>query len=143
MLLLDVRVLIVDDHEDTLECERVILEQAGAKVQCARSVPEAMECLAGGFIPQVLVTDIGLPMHDGFDLMRQVRALSGTLGKVPAIVFTAHAEERTVRRAIEAGFDMVMTKPANPLDIVRAVEEVARIAQERRGREQPETRGAE
>jgi PleD family two-component response regulator len=80
------RILVVDDEADTRELLKQGLEYCGAKVTVVGSAPEALDELMAK-VPDVLISDIGMPGIDGYDLIRQVRGLPGDLGgKVPAIV---------------------------------------------------------
>jgi CheY-like chemotaxis protein len=125
-----VRVLVVDDHEDTLDLERMVLSSEGADVRIARSVAEALAALLD-FPADVVVTDISMPERDGFEMLRQLRLVAGRTGRTPAIVTTAHAEEVMRAAASEAGFALFVAKPAEPSALVGAV---LNVVGNRRGR---------
>jgi PAS domain S-box-containing protein len=120
-ILQGVKVLVVDDEPDTLELLRIVLELSGALVVTANSAAKALERLEETD-PDVLLSDIGMPDKDGFDLIREVRSLPPERGgRVPAVALTAYtrAEDRTT--ALAAGFDMHIPKPVQPADVVAAV----------------------
>jgi CheY-like chemotaxis protein len=120
-----VRVLIVEDERDSRELFRTILEQCGARVTAAASADEARAALAGG-PPHVLVSDIGMPDEDGYELIRRIRTLEPECGgSVPAIAVTAYAKEEDADRALAAGYDMHVAKPIEPSVLVEAVARVA------------------
>jgi two-component system CheB/CheR fusion protein len=107
------RVLVVDDDADSLEALVEMLSQAGAEVRAAPSAAEAMRVLEE-FGPQVLVSDIAMPGEDGYSLLRRIRALGPEQGgNIPALALTALAGEEDRRRALSAGFQMHLAKPAD------------------------------
>jgi signal transduction histidine kinase/ActR/RegA family two-component response regulator/uncharacterized protein YigA (DUF484 family) len=115
-----VRVLVVDDQADARDMFEEALASYGAVVEAASSADEAVEVLRT-FEPEVLVTDIGMPDKDGYELLRAVRALPGPLGQVPAVAVTAYARPEDARRARAAGFREHVAKPTPPKDLARAV----------------------
>jgi hypothetical protein len=125
-------VMIVDDESDARELLVAMLEQRGASVVAAASVSEALAALAeatNGSMPDVLVSDIGMPIEDGFDLIRRVRALAPQHGgKIPAIALTAYATTEDRRRVLEAGFEHHLAKPIEPATLASAVANLARRA---------------
>lgn len=119
------RILVVDDNIDTLELATVILSQYGTEVITAASVAEAIDALAQ-FVPDILISDIAMPGEDGYSLMSQVRALEGFQGRVlPAIALTAYAGEAERVLALEAGFQMHVSKPVDPFELVAVVASLA------------------
>lgn len=115
------QVLVVDDDPDTRDFLTTVLEQQGAKVTAVTSASEALESLQK-LIPDILVSDIGMPGEDGYGLIRKVRALQAEQGgKIPAIALTAYAsaEERT--RVLSAGFQMHLPKPVEPAELITIV----------------------
>jgi len=119
------KILLVDDEDDTREVLPALLARFGAEVEAAASTPEALAALPR-FQPDVLVSDIAMPGEDGYALIRRVRALDGNLGDLPAIALTAQAGAGDRRQALEAGFQMHLAKPVEPRDLVAAVLSVAR-----------------
>jgi PAS domain S-box-containing protein len=105
-----VEVLVVDDHVATLEAIGAALAKLGAIPRLAKSVPEALLFLERG-APDVLVSDIGLPDRDGFDLIRNVRAPGSASRSVLAIAVTGLAGPEERRRIRRAGFDSYLAKP--------------------------------
>ena len=73
----------------------------------------------------VLVSDIGMPDADGYSLLARARALGTSAARIPALALTAYAREEDRRRALEAGFQMYLAKPAEPGALVRAVRQLA------------------
>ncbi len=124
-LLRGVRVLVVDDERDARDILSASLVRYGAEVQACASVREALEALPG-WQPRVLVSDIGMPQEDGYDLIRQVRALApGDGGQVPAMALTAYARSSDRERALELGFNRHVSKPIDPASLAAIVAELA------------------
>src|SRR6185437_9364191 len=118
-------VLCVDDDGDALEMVALALKEHGARVRTARSAAQALDAVAAS-TPSVLVSDIGLPVQDGYALMREIRRLPGDAARVPAIALTAYAGEAAERDALAAGFQRFLSKPVLPETLARAVADVAR-----------------
>jgi CheY-like chemotaxis protein len=123
-ILAGVRVLVVDDDEDAREMIRLTLERCGAEARVAVSVVEALRVL-DEWRPDVIVSDIGMPEEDGYDLIRRVRARdAGSGGRIPAVALTAYAREEDRQRALEAGYQMHVAKPVEPLELTSALASV-------------------
>jgi CheY-like chemotaxis protein len=126
------RVMIVDDERDARDVLVAVLEQRGAKVTAAASASEALEALArasNGSFPDVLVSDIGMPGEDGFDLIARVRALEVERGgHIPAIALTAYARAEDRARVLAAGFQRHVAKPVEPSTLATTVFNLARRA---------------
>jgi CheY-like chemotaxis protein len=123
------RVLVVDDDEDTLEVLRELLEQAGAAVTAAGSAPAALRELEA-HPPDVLLSDIGMPGEDGCSLIRKIRSLgAGRGGDVPAAALTAYTQAERQQAAMEAGFELYLAKPIDPGELTRAVARLASRAE--------------
>jgi PAS domain S-box-containing protein len=121
-----VRVLIVDDEVDSREFLVAALEQCQAKVFAFASASEALEALSR-LKPDVLVSDIGMPLEDGYSLIRKVRQLSAEQGgQIPAIALTAYARTEDRTRAIASGFQMHIPKPVEPTELATVVASLAR-----------------
>jgi CheY-like chemotaxis protein len=117
-----VRVLLVEDTDDTRELLAFALEHCAAVVTTAASATEALESFQRDR-PQILVTDLAMPYHDGYWLLRQVRALApGTA--VPAVALTAFTERYSKDQVLAAGFDAFIPKPIDPTDLCRALRQV-------------------
>jgi CheY-like chemotaxis protein len=114
-----VRVLVVDDHADGRELVSMVLQRCGAHTRTAASAAEALEHLAQAPV-DVLVTDLGMPGADGYDLLRRLRALPGG-GAVRAVALTAFAAPDERDRALAAGFQMHIAKPIDPRVLTAAV----------------------
>jgi PAS domain S-box-containing protein len=121
-----VRVLLVDDEADSREFLVAALEECEAKVFAAASASEALEAVSQ-FKPHVLVSDIGMPLEDGYSLIRKVRQLSPEQGgEIPAIALTAYARAEDRMKAIASGFQMHISKPVEPAELVTVVASLAR-----------------
>jgi PAS domain S-box-containing protein len=108
------RILYVEDDTDSREALAAVLLLYGAAVKSVATVPEALDVLTG-WKPDVLVSDIGLPHEDGYDLIRQLRAREpGNGGTVPAIALTGYAGAHENERALSAGYQMYLAKPVEP-----------------------------
>ena len=121
----DVRVLVVDDEVDSRELFASILESAGAEVLTAASAADAHRLLETERV-DVLLSDIGMPGEDGYELLQRSR--DGGAGRVPALAVTAYARAADRRRALDAGFDEHLAKPVEPADLVGVVASLARSA---------------
>ena len=119
MPLRGLRVLAVDDDADTLEVVRLVLHDNGANVLVASSVGEALAALRHSTV-DVLISDLGMPGADGYDLIRQVRGLEReTRGQpMPAVALTGYASDEDRSRALTAGFQMYAAKPVDPVQLV-------------------------
>jgi CheY-like chemotaxis protein len=107
-------VLVVDDQEEARELAAAILERAGATVTLADSAQAAMTAIAASNFG-VLVSDIGMPVEDGYDLIRQVRASEALRSSppLPAVAVTAFGAPEDRRRALAAGFQDHFVKPVD------------------------------
>src|SRR5262247_2507693 len=116
-----VRVLVVDDEHDTREILSVMLTRYGAEIRTAGSAAEAMEVFSQ-WRPDVLVSDIGMPIEDGYVLIGKIRALPPENGAdVPAIALTAYASAQDKRNALAAGFQRHLAKPVEPVALAKNV----------------------
>jgi CheY-like chemotaxis protein len=122
------RVLVVDDEADARRVLVLVLEQVGAIVTAAGSVREAIEALPKAR-PDVLVSDLGMPDQDGFDLIRQVRDDGYDARDLPAVALTAFVQKDDARLALLAGFQVHVPKPIDPHDLTSVI---ARLAGRRR-----------
>ncbi|MRG95552.1 hybrid sensor histidine kinase/response regulator [Polyangium spumosum] len=115
------RVLVVDDDQDTREILRQVLAAHRADVRIAGTVREAIAELDAAR-PHVLVSDIAMPGEDGYDFIDFVRRRAPERGgAVPALALTAHARAEDQARALAAGFQRHAAKPIDPAELVRAV----------------------
>jgi CheY-like chemotaxis protein len=112
------RILVVDDEPDTRELLKAGLGQCGAGVTVVGSAAEALEAIAID-MPDLLISDIGMPGEDGYELIRKVRALPAMRGgKIPAIALTAYARIEDRLRALRAGYQMHVSKPVELAELV-------------------------
>ena len=110
--------LVVEDDPDTREMLVTVFEQCGARVSAVASAEEAMAVIQRA-TPDVLVCDIGLAGEDGHGLIRKVRALEVEKGgRIPALALTAYAGPDARAKALAAGFDLQLSKPAVPAELV-------------------------
>ncbi len=116
-----ISVLVVDDEPDAQAVLAKILSNAGATVRTASSARDALTSLKDR-VPDVLVSDIGMPVEDGYHLIRTVRALPPTEGgRTPAIALTAYTRTEDRIKAISHGFQMHLSKPADSLELLTLV----------------------
>ena len=120
------RILVVDDERDACELLQRVLTEQGAEVVAANSVPDAIAAYQS-FRPQVLVSDIGMPGHDGYELIRTIRQMEHG-DHIPAIALTAFARQEDRELAIHAGFQLHLSKPVEPAELSAAVARLARDA---------------
>lgn len=116
-------VLVVDDEPDARELIRRVLVEAGATATVCGSAGEAIEALARER-PQVLISDIGMPEQDGYELLRQVRRIAA-FKALPAIALTAFARSEDRQRALLAGFQMHLAKPVDAAELTIVVASLA------------------
>jgi signal transduction histidine kinase/ActR/RegA family two-component response regulator len=114
------KVLVVDDEADARALIRKLLEEYEACVVTAGSAEEAFTLLASEH-PDLLISDVGMPVEDGYHLIRRVRALRDDLGATPAIALTAYARVEDRMKAIEAGYQMHLAKPVEPAELITMV----------------------
>jgi CheY-like chemotaxis protein len=120
-----IRVLYVDDDPDSRELAEKILGDREADVSLAMSAEEALTLLRTRR-PHVLVSDIGLPGLDGYELIRRVRALPADEGgAIPAAALTAFARPEDQQKALEAGYQSHVAKPVVPEELVAVVARLA------------------
>jgi CheY-like chemotaxis protein len=105
-----------------------VLRRSGAEVKACGSAGEALTALPQ-WLPDVLMSDIGMPHEDGYELIHKVRALTAEHGgRVPAAALTAYAREEDRKRAIAEGYQMHVAKPASSAELVAAVAALAKTA---------------
>jgi PAS domain S-box-containing protein len=120
------RILVVDDEADTRDLLKQGLEYCGATVQVAESAAEALESLKVS-VPDVLISDIGMPGTDGYNFIRQVRKLSPHRGgRVAAIALTAYTRIEDRLQALRAGYDMHVPKPVELTELIAVAASVVR-----------------
>ena len=110
-ILKEVRILAVDDQADTRDLIILALTRYGAEVRACTSAMEACK-LIKKWKPEVIVSDIGMPDEDGYDLMRKIRLLTPEDGgTIPAVALTGYASAVDESKAYAAGYQVHMTKP--------------------------------
>ena len=120
------RILVVDDEADTRELLKEGLQYCGAKVSVAANAAEALDALVATS-PDVLISDIGMPEVDGYDLIRKVRNLPRERGgKIPAIALTAYTRTEDRLQSLRAGYDMHVPKPVELAELVAVAATVVR-----------------
>ena len=117
------RVLVVDDSEDTTELLGTLLEMAGHSIQVAHTGPSALE-VAAAFRPDAVILDIGLPGLDGYQVAQRLRE-DPALRSVTLIAATGYGQEEDLRRSREVGFDQHLVKPIDPGELQRLLAELA------------------
>ena len=123
--------LAVDDDSDSLTLLRTVLETAGADVVTLSMPDEAIERIHATE-PDVLVLDLGMPGLDGYELIRRIRASNDVrVRQVPAAALTAFARAEDRTRALQSGFEMHLSKPVDPGELVAAVATLVRRGQRR------------
>ncbi|WP_438002716.1 PAS domain S-box protein [Sorangium sp. So ce321] len=121
-----VRVLVVDDQPDAREVAQRVLEECGASVTTAESAAEALAALERER-PDVLVSDLGMPCEDGFQLIRRVRGLDPARGgATPAVALSALARAEDKARALGAGYQAHVAKPLDPAVLVGVIAALVR-----------------
>jgi PAS domain S-box-containing protein len=118
------RVLLVDDDDDAREPLAEVLREAGADVSTASSAAEAMTSLHAQ-TPNLLISDIGMPIEDGYSFLRRVRALAPPSGDLPAIALTAYAQPEDMRASEEAGFQRHVAKPVHPEALIACIQSLS------------------
>lgn len=116
-----VRVLVVDDEQDTRELLGTILMQCGAQVKTVATVADALEIMRHRKL-DLLISDIEMPNEDGYSLIRKVRLLEeGQNRSIPAIALTAHARASDRMRSLSAGYQLHIPKPVEPAELVMSI----------------------
>ncbi|HEV7892776.1 MAG TPA: PAS domain S-box protein [Pyrinomonadaceae bacterium] len=119
------KILIVDDERDTLEMLRIGLSNCGAEVTVAGSAADALEAISSS-VPDVVISDIGMPEMDGYELMRKIRALPAESGgRVPSVALTAYARTEDRLQALRSGYQMHVPKPVELAELVAVTASLA------------------
>jgi CheY-like chemotaxis protein len=122
-----VRILVVDDQSDARELMGTILGQYGAEVRVAESTAAALRILEQEPF-DALVSDIGMPVEDGYVLIKKLRALHGRpkVAELPAVALTAYVRDEDQKKALDSGYDLHVSKPIEPGRLVSAVMKLTR-----------------
>lgn len=124
LALTGIKVLVVEDDPDSREVLQLFLEQSGAAVESAESVSDAWKILteSENKVPDVIVSDLAMPVEDGYSFIRRVRQIGReTLRKIPALALSAFATPENREKALASGFQLYHTKPFEPDGIVRDI----------------------
>ncbi|HMG72249.1 MAG TPA: response regulator [Pyrinomonadaceae bacterium] len=115
------KILVVDDDPDTRDLVRTILTRCGSEVRCSESAADALLAFQE-WNPDLLVSDIGMPLEDGYGLIRRLRKLKSRRAKqIPALALTAYATDEDRSLALSAGFQMHLPKPIEPESLVSSI----------------------
>jgi CheY-like chemotaxis protein len=122
------RILVVEDEKDTLEFVGRFLVSRGAEVVTATSAAEALALMPTAHV-NVLISDIGLPDVDGYELLRRVRRMDASAsGGIPAIALTAYARAEDRLLAFRAGYQAHVAKPVEPNELLNTIVDLAKLA---------------
>src|SRR4051812_16563351 len=117
-------ILVVEDDSDTIQMIKIVLEQNGARVVQAGSVPDALVQFESER-PDAIVTDIGMPGLNGYALIAEIRRLDAERGEnTKALAVTAFATPKDQELALASGFNGYITKPFDPQALVQAIVDV-------------------
>jgi CheY-like chemotaxis protein len=120
-----IKVLVIDDEHDARELVKLVLSRSKAHVISASSAEDGLDLLQSER-PDVLISDIGMPVKDGYQLMREVRALPASRGgRISAIALTAFARSEDRTKAMLAGYQLHLAKPIEPRELAAAVRSLA------------------
>ncbi|HVS21345.1 MAG TPA: response regulator, partial [Pyrinomonadaceae bacterium] len=123
--------LIVEDDADTLEILQATFEARGFRVTTCASAAEALELAPVNSI-DLIVSDIGMPEMDGFEMMKRMRRLA-SMNDVPAIALTGYASRKDAEMALGAGFNAHVSKPVDPAELTTLIDQLlakARVAKD-------------
>ncbi len=124
-----VRVLIVEDEPDARQLISSVLSAQGASVESAASGLEGLDRL-GTFRPDVVVSDIGMPEMDGYEFIRSLRSRPREEGgRAPAVALTAFARTEDRTRSLLAGYQLHVSKPVDPAELIASVASLASMAE--------------
>ena len=114
-------VLLVEDDDDSRKLLGTMLKRYGARVTSTKSAKEALSVFDGE-LPDVLISDIGMPDQDGYEFIRKLRSAPPDKGGLtPAIALTGYASRKDRERALTAGYQQHMAKPIEQADMIAAI----------------------
>ena len=122
----NIRIVVVDDDDDTRNLLRFFLEHCGAQPTVASNGQEALE-LIRKLRPDLLISDLAMPHMDGYELMKKVRNLEEEIGSLPAIACYAYARAEDRDRARKAGFNAHVEKPVDLDQLVTTILKVVNL----------------
>jgi PAS domain S-box-containing protein len=120
-----IKVLVVDDDTDSLGILKRVLSSRHADVQTATCMADGLTIFSS-FRPDIVLSDIGMPFHDGYEFIRNLRQLPGG-ANIPAAALTALARAEDRMRALQAGYQMHLAKPIAPAEVVAVVRNLANL----------------
>jgi len=124
----DIRILVVDDEADAGDLAIRILEGCGARTICVSTAAAALETLSQERV-DVLISDIGMPRVDGYELIGRVRALdSPQVRRIPAIALTAYARPEDRQRSLLAGYQMHISKPVEARELIAGIASLLKVS---------------
>lgn len=118
-------VLVIDDEADARTLARRVLEERGAEVVAVGSAAEGLDAMDRNRGVSVVVSDIGMPERDGYDFIKDMRAIPGAAGRTPAIALTALARDEDRKRTLLAGYQVHISKPVDPAELVTVIATLA------------------
>jgi signal transduction histidine kinase/DNA-binding response OmpR family regulator len=122
------KILVVDDEPETRALLQFVIEQCAAQVSTAGSVPEGLAALVSGDF-DLLISDVGMPGEGGYSFIGKVRQLGDAKrSRIPALALTAYARVEDRTAALRAGFNMHLTKPIDPNELLVVLETLMRSA---------------
>ena len=124
-----IKVVAVDDNADSRELLKIILGQSSAHVVVVGSAREALATIKN-FHPDILISDLGMPEMDGYELLLNVRRLDPELRQLPVIAFTAAARREDLASTRKAGFQAHLAKPVDPDKLVETIMELVGVDSE-------------
>ena len=116
--LVGLKILVLDDERDTVELLRFVFNETGAIVKTATSAEEGLN-LFDTWQPDILVSDIGMPKVDGYEFIRIIR--DDRRSRIPAVALTAMARIDDRLKALTAGYQMHVSKPVEPIELISIV----------------------
>jgi signal transduction histidine kinase/CheY-like chemotaxis protein len=125
-------ILIVEDDEDTLELLQSTFKAKGFRVTTCQSAQEALEIAPANSIDLIL-SDIGMPHMDGFEMMKELRQLPN-MTEVPAIALSGYVSQKDTRMALDAGFNAHISKPVEPAELMSTVARLLEKSKKPNGR---------
>jgi CheY-like chemotaxis protein len=121
----DVTIVIVEDHPDTRTFLSDFLTRQGARVIAAGDATKGLQAIQQ-YHPNVVLSDIGLPDRNGFELLKAIRLLDSEDRSIPVIAMTALGGIVERQKAIAAGFQELLRKPFGPTELLHALQSVSR-----------------
>ncbi len=128
--LVGLKILVVDDEQDTCEMLRFLLDSAGAITQTAKNAEDALEIIET-WEPDILISDLGMPNVDGYELIKRIRTGASRHVKLPAVALTALTRVEDRVKALAAGYHMHVAKPVEPTELLTVVASLAALRKHR------------